>query len=323
MKIAEGCNRQCSFCVIPSLRGVQRSRPPEDIIREVTQLTEAGVLEINLISQDTVAFGRDGNAGAALSDLVARVAEVPGVHWVRLFYLYPETLDPKLLDLLASHPKVVPYVDMPLQHAADAMLRRMKRGHGGERLRRVVTRLRSCVPGLAFRTAFIVGHPGETDDEFQELLNFVNWAEFDRVGIFRYSDEESSASYELTNKVPADVAEARAEELAELQRTISQRKHAQLIGQELEVLVVGPSDESPVVWTGRHAGQAPEIDGLVFLSGETPIYPGQLRKVRISQSNEYDLLGEVIDDATAPEPMKERSVISFRPSDGRRALKVL
>ncbi len=205
VKLAEGCNRSCSFCVIPELRGKQRSRTPSDIVDEVRRLADAGVLEVNLVSQDTVAYGRDLADGSGLADTVARIADVPGLRWVRLHYLYPEKLDDALIDLLAEHPRVVPYVDMPLQHAADAMLRRMHRGHGGARLRELVERLRARVPGLVFRTAFIVGHPGETDAEFDELCEFVEWAQFDRVGVFRYSDEPSAHSFELDGKV----AEAR------------------------------------------------------------------------------------------------------------------
>ena len=183
MKIAEGCNRTCSFCVIPQLRGKQRSRTADDVVAEVEQLVAGGVVELNLVSQDTVAYGRDlaaraaghaGAAGRALAELVRRVADVKGVRWVRLFYLYPETIDDALIELLAQHPRVVPYVDMPLQHAADAMLKRMRRGHGKDRQKRVVERLRDEVPGLTFRTAFIVGHPGETEADFEELCDFVD-----------------------------------------------------------------------------------------------------------------------------------------------------
>lgn len=193
VKIAEGCNRTCSFCVIPELRGKQRSRAIPDVVREVEALVAQGVREICLVSQDTIAYGRDleGPEKRELAALVRAVADVPGVAWVRVFYLYPEKMTDELLELLAHHPRVLPYVDMPLQHAADGMLRRMRRGHGGDRLRRVVSTLRERVPGLTFRTAFIVGHPGETDAEFDELVAFVKWAEFDRVGVFLYSDEES------------------------------------------------------------------------------------------------------------------------------------
>ncbi len=231
---------------------------------------------------------------AALADLVEAVAEVPGVHWVRLFYLYPETISDALVDLLANHPRVVPYVDMPLQHAADAMLQRMKRGHGGERLRRVVSQLKGKVPGLTFRTAFIVGHPGETDAEFDELCEFVTWAEFDRVGVFRYSDEESAGSFSIAGKVPARVAERRHRRLMALQRPIAHRKNAALVGRELSVLVEGPSDEHEYVIMGRHAGQAPDIDGQVYLSGGEA-RPGEIRRVVITQASDYDLVGELVD----------------------------
>jgi ribosomal protein S12 methylthiotransferase len=261
VKIAEGCNRQCSFCVIPQMRGLQRSRGVDDVVEEVKALVDRGVVEVNLISQDTIAYGRDlpgasdgAAAGKRLADLVEKVADVPGLQWARVFYLYPETMDDRLIDLLAHHPHVVPYVDMPLQHAADAMLKRMKRGHGIDRQKRVVERLRKSIPGLTFRTAFIVGHPGETDAEFQELVDFVKWAEFERMAAFRYSDEESCASFALEDKVPAKVAASRYRTLMKTQKSIAHRKHKALIGQELEVLVEGVSDEHEYVQMARHRG---------------------------------------------------------------------
>ncbi len=292
VKIAEGCNRSCSFCVIPALRGKQRSRDVADVEREVASLVSRGVKEINLISQDTVAYGRDLPHKPTLAELVRRVAEVPGVAWVRLFYLYPETLSDELLDLLANHPRVLPYVDMPLQHAADGMLRRMRRGHGGARLRRVVSTLRERVPGLVFRTAFIVGHPGETAAEFDELLELLRWAEFDRVGFFRYSDEETSRSFALPDKVAARTAASRYRRAVETQRKIQQQKSEALVGRQLEVLVEGPSDEHEYVLMGRHCGQAPEIDGQVYLSGDEA-EAGELRTVTISQASDCDLVGEL------------------------------
>jgi ribosomal protein S12 methylthiotransferase len=270
------------------------------------------VREVNLISQDTIAYGRElprdsaGSSGKpTLTSLVAAVADVPWVHWVRIFYLYPETLGDGLVDLLASHPRVVPYVDMPLQHAADAMLQRMRRGHGGERLRRVVRKLKSRVPDLTFRTAFIVGHPGETDAEFEELCDFVRWAEFDRVGVFRYSDEESAGSFALADKVPARVAERRYRRLMALQRSIAHAKNARLVGRELSVLVEGASDEHEYVLMGRHAGQAPDIDGQVYLSGGEA-RPGEIRRVVVTQASDYDLVGELLDaeDSVAPRPVR-------------------
>ena len=208
MKIAEGCNRTCAFCIIPQFRGKQRSRPVDDVVREVEQLVAQGVREVNLISQDTIAYGRDltKEERATLAELVRRVADVKGLAWVRVFYLYPETIDDELIDLLANHPRVVPYVDMPLQHASDAMLKRMRRGHGKDRQKRVVERMRASIPDLVFRTAFIVGHPGETDEDFEELCDFVKWARFEHVGVFRYSDEETATSHEQDGKVTKLVA---------------------------------------------------------------------------------------------------------------------
>ncbi|MGE0325296.1 MAG: 30S ribosomal protein S12 methylthiotransferase RimO [Polyangiaceae bacterium] len=332
VKLAEGCNRKCSFCVIPDLRGKQRSRSADDIVREVEQLAAAGVLEVNLVSQDTVSYGRDLSGSAkietgvtgkrfdasALRKLVERVADVPGIRWVRLFYLYPEKLGDDLLDLLGSHPRVLPYVDMPLQHAADGMLRRMRRGHGGARLRELVERMRKQVPNLTFRTAFIVGHPGESQTEYDELCDFVRWAEFDRVGVFRYSDETTSHSYHLADKVPARVSYDRARHLMAIQRKISRKKNRALLGKELEVLVEGPSEEHELVMVGRHPGQAPEIDGSVFISGGE-VAPGEIHRARITQVTDYDLLAEVAEDSS---PLAggeaRRSALSHRSSDGRK-----
>ncbi|MDI1433771.1 30S ribosomal protein S12 methylthiotransferase RimO [Polyangium sorediatum] len=325
VKIAEGCNRTCSFCVIPQLRGGQRSRPVADVVAEVEQLVAAGVREVNLVSQDTIAYGRDlpADARSTLAELVRRVADVPGLHWARLFYLYPETITDELVELIAQHPRVVPYIDMPLQHAADGMLRRMRRGHGGERLRKLVTRLRSDIPDLTFRTAFIVGHPGETDEEFKDLVDFVTWAEFDRVGVFRYSDEESSRSADMPDKVTARVASNRYRKLMSLQRRIAHKKNSALIGRELEVLVEGTSDEHEFVQMGRHRGQAPDIDGQVYLSGGEA-RPGEIRRVRITQASDYDLVGELLDEGAedhAPtltvDLPKKRISLRVLQTDGR------
>lgn len=314
VKIAEGCDRTCSFCVIPALRGGQRSRPVDDVVREVQELVAQGVREVNLVSQDTIAYGRDLADRPTLAQLVRRVADVPGLHWLRIFYLYPETLTGELVELLAGHPRIVKYVDMPLQHAADAMLRRMRRGHGGARLRRVVENLRAKVPGLVFRTAFIVGHPGETDEEFATLVDFVRWAEFDRVGVFRYSDEEGSASRDLPGKVPPLVASNRWRRLMAVQRRIAHAKSAAFLGRELEVLVEGVSDEHEYVLMGRHAGQAPGIDGQVYLSGGEA-RAGELRRVLITQASDYDLVGELLDQAPlAPLPPLKKSTRAGRVS---------
>jgi ribosomal protein S12 methylthiotransferase len=306
LKLAEGCNRTCAFCTIPQFRGKQRSRPADDIVREAEQLAMQGILELNLISQDTIAYGRDlpKKGRESLAELVRRVADVPGVRWVRVFYLYPETIDEGLLELLAHHPRVVPYVDMPLQHASDAMLARMKRGHGQDRQRRVVERMRAYAPDLFFRTAFIVGHPGETDADFAELVSFVEWARFDHVGVFKYSDEETAKSFTQDAKVKPLTISNRWRKLMGVQRKIARQKNRGLIGRELDVLVEGPSEEHDLVMAGRHAGQAPEIDGQVYLSGGE-VERGQIRRVRITQASDYDLVGDVIDEVTSP-PKKKR-----------------
>lgn len=310
LKLAEGCNRTCSFCTIPQFRGKQRSRPADDIVREAEQLAARGILEVNLISQDTIAYGRDlpKSDRSSLADLVRRVADVKGIEWVRVFYLYPETIDAALLDLFANHPRVVPYVDMPLQHASDAMLARMRRGHGQDRQRRVVERMRKAVPDLFIRTAFIVGHPGETDADFADLVSFVEWAQFDHVGVFKYSDEETARSFEQDAKVKPLLITNRWRKLMGVQRKIARKKNKLLIGRELDVLVEGPSEEHDLVMAGRHAGQAPEIDGQVYLSGGE-VERGQIRRVRITQTADYDLVGDVIDDGPRATSTKKKRVM--------------
>jgi ribosomal protein S12 methylthiotransferase len=300
LKIAEGCNRTCSFCAIPAIRGKQRSRSLEDIVEEATRLAAEGTLELNMVSQDTIAWGRDLPGKPTLAALTKALGDVKGVRWLRLHYLYPETLTDELVELIATHPKVVKYVDMPLQHASDAMLKRMRRGHGGARLRKVVETVRNRIPGVVFRTAFIVGHPGEAPEDFAELCEFVQWAEFDRVGVFRYSDEEDTGSFSQDAKVKPKDSAARHRKLMALQRPISRKRNRALVGQHLEVLVDGASGEHEFVLQGRHAGQAPEIDGVVYLSG-AEVRAGEMVTVEVTQSADYDLVGEVVlDDGSAP-----------------------
>ncbi len=313
LKIAEGCNRTCSFCAIPAIRGKQRSRSLEDIVEEATRLADAGTLELNIVSQDTIAWGRDLPGRPTLASLITALGEVKGLRWLRVHYLYPETLTDELVEVIATHPKVVRYVDMPLQHASDAMLRRMKRGHGGARLRKVVETVRNRIPGVVFRTAFIVGHPGETDADFKELCDFVQWAEFDRVGVFRYSDEEDTGSFTQDAKVTKKDSAARHRKLMALQRPISRKRNRALVGQHLEVLVDGASSEHEFVLQGRHAGQAPDIDGVVYLSG-AEVRPGEMVTVEITQSADYDLVGEVVlDDGAAASPAGEKKPAPAKP----------
>ena len=308
VKIAEGCNRSCSFCAIPSFRGKQRSRPVHDVVREAQALARAGVVEVSLISQDTVSYGRDLDGRPDLATLTEALAEVDGLEWVRLHYLYPERLTAPLLKLMAEHPKVLPYVDMPLQHASTPMLKRMRRGHGGDRLRKVVDRLRETVPDLVFRTSFIVGHPGETEEDFRELVDFVKWAEFDHVGVFLYSPEEDTKSGEMTDDFVAEkVAKARHRELMRVQRPISRAKLKSRIATELEVVVDGVSDESDYLLEGRWWGQAIGVDGKVYLANGDA-QPGEIRKALVTGAADYDLMADLLgaDGEWSPPPGTRR-----------------
>lgn len=293
VKIAEGCNRSCAFCIIPALRGKQRSRPIQDVLEEVEHLADVGIVEVNLVSQDTIAYGRDRDDGARLPELVRRIAEVQELRWVRLHYLYPEQLSEELLELMAEHPKVLPYIDLPLQHASSDVLKRMRRPYKGPDPRMLIERLRETIPEVVLRTAFIVGHPGETPEAFEELCQLVRDVEFDRMGIFLYSDESGTASFSQDDKVGRTMARARARKLAALQRRISRTKNRKLVGEELTVLVEGESSESELVMIGRHAGQAPEIDGCVYLSGG-PVAAGELWRSRVLGATDYDLHAEAL-----------------------------
>jgi len=298
VKIAEGCNRSCSFCAIPSFRGKQRSRPLPDVVREAEALAAAGVVELNLISQDTIAYGRDLVGRPTLADLLDALARVEGIRWIRAHYLYPETLTDALVDTIAAQKKVLPYIDMPLQHAANSMLKRMRRGHGGERLVRVVERLRKAIPDLVFRTTFIVGHPGESEEDFDELCRFVEWAEFDHVGVFLFSPEDDTPSGTMPDVPSPEVAEARRETLMEIQRPISRERLELRIGTELDVLVEGVSDESDFLLQGRWWGQAPEVDGSVYLANGTA-NRGEIRRVLVTDAGDYDLLADFVDSTGA------------------------
>ena len=294
VKIAEGCNRSCAFCAIPSFRGKQRSRPIEDLVREAERLAAAGVVELNLISQDTIAYGRDLDARPTLAMLLEALAAVDGIRWVRAHYLYPESLTDSLIDAIQGVDEILPYVDMPLQHASDRMLQRMRRGHGGERMVRVVQRLRRAIPDLVFRTTFIVGHPGESDADFDELCKFIEWAEFDHVGVFLYSPEEGTPSETMEDAPDSAIAEERRAVLMEVQQPISRSRLELRIGTELDVLVEGVSDESELLLQGRWWGQAPEVDGNVYLANGTA-KPGEIRRVVVTDAADYDLLADFVD----------------------------
>jgi ribosomal protein S12 methylthiotransferase len=308
VKIAEGCDRPCSFCIIPKMRGGQRSRAPESVEREVRDLVSRGAVEINLVAQDLTTYGRDLDSEVDLAQLVRRLARVEGLSWLRLHYAYPTATSDALLDAIAEEDRVAKYIDMPLQHIDDGMLKLMRRGHVGKTSRKLVEKIRARIPGVTLRTTFIVGHPGEDEDAFLRLKDFVEEVEFDRVGAFLYSIEEGTHSATLDARVPKRTAARRRRELMRLQRRISRKKMKAMVGRSLEVLVEGPSEESEYLFAGRHAGQAPEIDGSVFLAlddGVRAPRPGDLVRARVTGFADYDLAATV-ESVVAPSRLPRR-----------------
>jgi ribosomal protein S12 methylthiotransferase len=292
VKVAEGCDRPCSFCIIPKLRGPQRSRTIADIAAEVAQLGQSGVREVNLIAQDLTRYGWDAGSSPGsretLAQLLRAIGNTDGIDWIRLHYTFPSAFDDALIDAIASEPKVVKYVDVPLQHIADPMLKRMRRGHSSRVTRELVKTLRARIDGLVLRTTFIVGHPGETEDEFKELCDFVAESSFDRAGAFTYSIEPGTTSALLPNRVDPAVMAQRQATLMEIQRKISRARHEAMVGKEIEVLVEGVSSESEYLLEGRWYGQAPGIDGVTYLAnGEAQ--PGDLVRAKVTQAADYDL----------------------------------
>jgi len=299
VKISEGCDYTCSFCIIPTLRGAHRSRPVDDVVAEVRALGGRGVKEIVLIAQDSTRYGLDLGMRDGLAALLLRLGGVDGVRWIRVMYAYPATVTDAVLDAIASEEKVVKYLDMPLQHASEAVLKRMKRPTGRGNLLGMVERVRARVPGVAFRTSFIVGFPGETEADFQELLAFVEAAEFDNVGVFTFSDEEGTASFELTGRIAPAVKEARRRRLMALQKRISLRRNRRLVGRRVEVLVEGVHPDSEWLLRGRLATQAPEIDGSVIINDGTA-EPGTFVSCEVTEAHAYDLVARIVQDGLAP-----------------------
>ena len=293
VKISEGCDYTCSFCIIPTLRGRHRSRNVEDVVAEAKALAARGVKEVVLVAQDSTRYGLDRGVRDGLAYLLRRLGRVEGLRWIRVMYAYPATLSDPILDAMASEDKVVKYVDIPLQHASEPVLRRMKRPTGRGNLLGMIERIRERVPGVAIRTSFIVGFPGETEKDFETLLRFVEAAKFDNVGVFTYSDEENTASYDLPNRVPARVKQARRRKLMSLQKKISARKNRARVGERLTVLVEGTHADSDLLLTGRSAGQAPEIDGQVILNDGTA-EPGSFVTAEVTEAHPYDLVARIV-----------------------------
>lgn len=292
VKIAEGCNYKCAFCIIPQLRGAYRSRPIESILQEARGLAARGVRELLLVSQDTTYYGNDLGERNALPRLLRQLNEVEGLRWIRPLYLYPTTVTTDTLTAMAECDKVCKYVDLPLQHAADTVLRRMRRPGTRASYERLIEKTRRLVPGVTLRTTFIVGFPGETDAEFEELCGFVEAVGFDHVGVFAYSHEEGTAAGRLIDDVPRRVKEERRRQLMSLQRKHVTRANRQKVGQRVQVVVDGPSPEHELVLKGRLAGQAPDIDPVVYFSEADPSawQPGDLVAAEVVAARGYDLV---------------------------------
>lgn len=295
VKIAEGCDHTCSFCAIPAFRGSFRSRTAEDVAAEAERLAAGGVLEINLIAQDSSHFGRDRGDAQGLAGLLERLDAVPGLAWIRVHYLYPNTVDDRLIDAMAALPRVVPYVDMPLQHAHPGTLRRMRRGGSAESHLALLDRFRRAMPGCALRSTLIAGFPGETDEEFETLLAFVREVRFDHLGVFAYSHEDSTRAYEEADDVPPEVKRERRERLLEAQRAIAFERNASRIGEIVEVLVEGAHPETEHLLVGRLATQAPDVDGQVLVN-DGVAEPGTFVRLEITDAAGYDLVGRVLAD---------------------------
>jgi ribosomal protein S12 methylthiotransferase len=311
IKIAEGCDHPCTFCIIPQLRGAFRSRRFESVVREAQNLANAGTREITLIGQDTTSYGEDLGLRDGLAQLLERLAQADELTWVRFLYAYPNRVTQKLLDTLAAYPRLAKYMDMPLQHASRNVLARMKRGSHGDAFLKLLERIRTTIPVVSLRTSFIVGFPGETDADFDELCDFVRAANLDWMGVFEYSDVDNADSYNLDEKVDAETITGRRDKLMAIQKKISRERLRRFRSQTHIALVEGPSKDNPLVWEARLEGMAPEIDGKIYLTdielpnGETAI-TGDVARVEIEKTDAYDLIGHVVE--ILPRPVMRESV---------------
>ena len=292
LKIAEGCDNRCSFCAIPMIRGRYRSRELEDVVTEAKALAAKGVKELNLVAQDTTAYGRDLYGKAELPRLLKELTKIEGVRWIRCLYSYPRFFTDELIDVIASEPKLVKYVDLPLQHADDDLLRNMHRADTRASMEKLLAKLRERIPGVTVRSTFIVGFPGETEAQFETLRSFIGEQRFDKAGIFTYSAEEGTPAAELPGQIPEDVMQARYHELMSLQSKISEEINQSMEGKVLDVLVEGREVEQENVAYGRSYREAPEVDGQVFIEGCGNVKPGDMVRVRVSQGFTYDVVGE-------------------------------
>lgn len=292
LKIAEGCDKHCTYCIIPKVRGSYRSVPVEELVAQSRKLAEQGVRELILVAQETTLYGRDLYGRKCLPELLGRLAEISGIHWIRILYCYPEEITEELIEAIAREPKVCHYLDIPIQHAADGVLKRMGRRTHQEELRQQIARLRERIPDICLRTTLISGFPGETEEDFRELYRFVNEMEFDRLGVFPYSQEEDTAAAQMPDQVEEKVKEFRRDELMELQQAISFEKSETMVGRVLEVMVEGKAADEDVYVT-RTYRDAPGVDGYLFLNTTAALMTGDFVKVLVTDYNEYDLIGEM------------------------------
>ena len=295
VKIAEGCSQRCSFCIIPRLRGGQKSRIIADVEAEVRQLAASGVKEINLIAQDLTHYGHDLKNGTELSQLLERLVTIDGIEWIRLLYCYPHNFTDELIDIIAREDRIASYVDMPLQHISDNMLTVMRRRFSEADTRNLIKRMRDRIENLVFRTTFIVGHPGETDDDFKRLYDFVEESRFERVGVFKYSREDGTHSARRADHILGLLKQDRLHRLMELQKGISADLHSDMVGRTMKVLVEGVSDETDLLLQGRTYGQAPDIDGMTYIN-EGYAAPGSIVNCEIVDSGDYDLVARILEN---------------------------
>jgi len=299
VKISEGCDHICTFCSIPSFRGKHRSRPIHDIVKEIEQLAEDGAREVILTGQDTSFYGRDLTGKYILPELLKELNKIDGIEWLRVLYLYPSCVNEAMIQAIADLPKVCNYLDMPLQHISERMLLAMKRGVAKDRTLRLINQIRKTIPGVAIRTTFIVGFPGETDRDFDELLEFMSDTRFERLGIFTYSQEDGTPAGDMGEQVPEEVKRERFDRAMQLQQTISRKNNQKLIGRDFNILVDGQSDDGSGIFYGRSEMDAPDVDGMVYLhSTKGPkhpkIKPGDFVRARVTDAKEYDLTAELI-----------------------------
>ena len=326
LKIAEGCDNACAFCIIPRLRGPQRSRTVDDLVAEADALAANGAVELSLVAQDLTAWGQDLPGRPRLHQLLPELCKVEGIRWIRLHYAYPRDFPDALVEVMAGEPKIVKYLDMPLQHSSDRLLRAMKRGRDSRFLRRLLATLRARIPGLALRTSLIVGLPGETEEDFQDLVSFVREQRFERLGVFEYSREEGTPAAEMAAQIPEAVKRGRFEAVMEAQRPIAAEQQRAWIGRRVEVLVEGASEESEHLLAGRTSLQAPEIDGVVYLNevavpgqpGAT-VYPGEIVLAEVTDASDYDLVAKVVARTERP----RRAIAARRSPERRSGLRVL